>query len=71
MPFGSVLFEAMRTMIDCGTTPPSAAGGQKVFGLSESQITRRVSSIAMVAGLADWDLFSGHSGRVGLAHRMA
>ena len=25
----------------------------------------------MVAGLADWDFFSGHSGRVGMAHRMA
>ena len=40
---------------------------RKVFGLSESQITRRVKA----AGLADWENFSGHSGRAGMAHRMA
>ena len=51
---------------------PADAGGEvKVFGLSESQIARRVKVIAKSAGLADWEFFSGHSGRVGMARRMA
>ncbi len=48
-----------------------ASGERKVFGLSESQIARRVKAIAKAAGLADWEFFSGHSGRVGMARRMA
>ena len=51
--------------------PAGVGGGQKVFGLSESQIARRVKAIAKAAGLADWEYFSGHSGRVGMARRMA
>ena len=51
--------------------PVGVDGGQKVFGLSESQIARRVKAVAKAAGLADWELFSGHSGRVGMARRMA
>ena len=39
-----------------------------VFGLSESQISRRIDSMARAAGLGDG--YSGHSGRVGLAIRM-
>ena len=51
---------------------PVGAGGEvKVFGLSESQIARRVKMIARAAGLADWEFFSGHSGRAGMARRMA
>ena len=51
---------------------PADAGSEvKVFGLSESQIARRVKVIAKAAGLVDWELFSGHSGRVGMARRMA
>ena len=51
---------------------PAGAGGEaKVFGLSESQIARRVKAIAKAAGLANWEFFSGHSGRVGMARRMA
>ena len=51
---------------------PVGAGGEvKVFGLSESQIARRVKVIARAASLADWEFFSGHSGRVGMARRMA
>ncbi len=51
---------------------PVGAGREvKVFGLSESQISRRVKVIARAAGLADWEFFSGHSGRVGMARRMA
>ena len=51
--------------------PAGGGGGEKVFGLSESQIARRVKAIAKAAGLTDWELFSGHSGRVGMARRMA
>ena len=51
--------------------PAVVGGGQKVFGLSESQIARRVKAIAKAAGLPDWEFFSGHSGRVGMARRMA
>ena len=51
--------------------PASVASNVKVFGLSESQIARRVKAIAKAAGLTDWEHFSGHSGRVGMARRMA
>ena len=51
--------------------PAGAGSDEKVFGLSESQIARRVKVIARAAGLADWEFFSGHSGRVGMARRMA
>ena len=51
--------------------PAGASGDAKVFGLSESQIARRVKAIAKAAGLSDWEFFSGHSGRVGMARRMA
>ena len=51
---------------------PAGVGGEvKVFGLSESQIARRVKVIAKAAGLADWEFFSGHSGRVGMAQNGA
>ena len=51
--------------------PPGVGGDAKVFGLSESQIARRVKAIAKAAGLVDWEFFSGHSGRMGMARRMA
>ena len=51
--------------------PAEVAGDEKVFGLSESQIARRVKAIARAAGLENWEFFSGHSGRVGMARRMA
>ena len=51
--------------------PVGVASSEKVFGLSESQIARRVKAVARAAGLADWENFSGHSGRVGMARRMA
>ena len=51
--------------------PVGVSGEVKVFGHSESQIARRVKAIAKAAGLADWEFFSGHSGRVGMARRMA
>ena len=57
-------------------SPPSGRQGlvtsdERVFGLSESQIARRVKAIARAAGLENWEFFSGHSGRVGMARRMA
>ena len=51
--------------------PAGVGGDAKVFGLSESQIARRVKAIARAAGLTDWEFYSGHSGRVGMARRMA
>ena len=51
--------------------PPGVGSEVKVFGLSESQIARRVKAIARAAGLENWEFFSGHSGRVGMARRMA
>ena len=48
---------------------PAGVGGKaRVFGLSESQIARRVKAIARAAGLENWEFFSG---RVGMARRMA
>ena len=47
--------------------PAGVASDEKVFGLSESQIARRVKAIARAAGLENWEFFSGHSGRVGMA----
>ena len=51
--------------------PAGVARKEKVFGLSESQIARRVKAVARAAGLPDWENFSDHSGRVGMASRMA
>ena len=51
--------------------PMGVGSTVKVFGLSESQIARRVKAIARAAGLSDWEFFSGHSGWVGMARRMA
>ena len=50
---------------DSGLIPDADA---PVFGLSMSQISRRVDSMARAAGLGEG--YSGHSGRVGLAIRM-
>ena len=51
--------------------PDGVGSSEQVFGLSESQIARRVKAVARAAGLPDWENFSGHSGRVGMARRMA
>ena len=51
--------------------PAGVASDEKVFARSESQIARRVKAIARAAGLENWEFFSGHSGRVGMARRMA
>ena len=42
-----------------------------VFGLSASQIGRRVKAAAKAASLVGWESFSGHSGRVGMAQDLA
>ena len=62
----AVTSAAMRAL--SAIRPAGVASDVKVFGLSESQIARRVKVIAKAAGLADWELFSGH---VGMARRMA
>ena len=51
--------------------PAGVASDEKVFGLSESQITRRIKAIAKDEGLADWELFSAHSGRIVMAQNGA
>ena len=69
---GAVVAITAAAMKALDAVRPAGAGGSvKVFGLSESQIARRVKAIARAAGLADWEFFSGHSGRVGMARRMA
>ena len=69
---GAVVAVTPAAMNALDAIRPSGVGGDgKVFGLSESQIARRVKAIARAAGLSDWEFFSGHSGRVGMARRMA
>ena len=69
---GAVVAITPAAMEALSAIRPAGAGSEvKVFGLSESQIARRVKVIARAAGLADWEFFSGHSGRVGMARRMA
>ena len=71
-PSGAVMAITPAAMQALDAIRPVGAGGDvKVFGLSESQIARRVKVIAKAAGLDDWEFFSGHSGRVGMARRMA
>ena len=66
---GTVVAITPAAMEALNAIRPVGVGGEvKVFGLSESQIARRVKAIARAAGLADWEYFSG---RVGMARRMA
>ena len=68
---GAVVAITPAAMRALNAIRPAGVGGEvKVFGLSESQIARRVKVIAKAAGLPDWEFFSGHSGRVGMARRM-
>ena len=50
--------------------PAGVGGNERVFGLSESQIARRVKAIAKAAGLADWGVLQRpqRPGRHGPAH---
>ena len=62
---GAVVAITPAAMQELDAIRPAVAvvvGGQNVFGLSESQIARRVKAIAKAAGLANWEFFSGHSG---------
>ena len=69
---GAVVAITPAAMAALSAIRPAGVGGEvKVFGLSESQIARRVKAVARAAGLSDWEFFSGHSGRVGMARRMA
>ena len=68
---GAVVAITPRRHAGLGRHPAGVGDGQKMFGLSESQIDRRVKVIAKAAGLVDWEFFSGHNGRVGMARRMA
>ena len=56
--------EALRAI-----QPADAHGSASVFGLSAPSISRRIRTAAAAAGLGPG--FSGHSGRVGMARRMA
>ena len=55
--------EALKLLRQASKVMPDADA--PVFGLSMSQISRRVDGMARVAGLGDG--YSSHSGRVGLA----
>ena len=69
---GAVVAVTPAAMDALSAIRPAGVGGDvRVFGLSESQIARRVKATARAAGLAGWEFFSGHSGRVGMARRMA
>ena len=69
---GAVVAITPAAMAALSAIRPAGVGGhEKVFGLSESQIARRIKAIAKAAGLENWEFFSGHSGRVGMARRMA
>ena len=69
---GAVVAVTPAAMSALSAIRPAGVGGEvRVFGLSESQIARRVKAIARAAGLENWEFFSGHSGRVGMARRMA
>ena len=69
---GAVVAITPAAMDALSAIRPAGVGGEvRVFGRSESQIARRVKVIAKAAGLENWEFFSGHSGRVGMARRMA
>ena len=58
----------MRSSSSCDRILGGQTDEDLVFGLSMSQISRRVGGMARAAGLGEG--YSGHSGRVGLAIRM-
>ena len=66
---GAVLYLSPETMRDLDRIRPRPAAdpAHPVFGLSPARIGGRVQAAAKAAGLDAADLFSGHSGRVGMA----
>ena len=67
---GAVLFVSAPTMEALRAIMPAEANvDESLFGLSDEQIARRVSSAAAAAGLGEG--FTGHSARVGMAQDLA
>ena len=67
---GVVLYLSEQAMEDLGEIRPENAGdGDRIFGLSDQQIHKRLRSAAKAAGLGG--NFSGHSARVGMALDLA
>ena len=68
---GKVLYLSAASMRDLDAIRPgdSSRGNMKVFGLSSSQIGRRIARSCEVAGFAG--AYSGHSPRVGMAQDLA
>ena len=67
---GVVLFVSAPTMESLSAIRPAAASARdSLFGLSDDQIARRVTSAATAAGLGEG--FTGHSARVGMAQDLA
>ena len=67
---GVVLFVSAPTMESFRAIRPAAASARdSLFGLSDDQIARRVTSAATAAGLGEG--FTGHSARVGMAQDLA
>ena len=64
---GQAAAQALQAIMpeDAGVVDPAAP----VFGLSASQIGRRIDAAAKAAGLGEG--FTGHSGRVGMAQDLA
>ena len=65
----AVTGKTMRALDDM--RPSDATYNARVFGLSASQIVRRVKAAAQAAWIDNWRAFNGSSGRVGLALRLA
>ena len=67
---GVVLFVSAPTMESLRAIRPAPASARdSLFGLSDGQIARRVTSAATAAGLGEG--FTGHSARVGMAQDLA
>ncbi len=67
---GSVQYLGRQAMADLAALRPAGVKpGDRVFGLSDSQIQRRIAAAARAAGLEG--RFSGHSPRVGMAQDLA
>ena len=66
---GQAAAQALQAIMPKGAAMVDPAA--PVFGLSASQIGRRVKAAAKAAGLVGWESFSGHSGRVGMAQDLA
>ena len=67
---GAVQYLGPPTMQDLAAIkPPDAQPDDSVFGISGSQVSRRIAAAARAAGLGDG--FSGHSPRVGMAQDLA